>query len=92
MHKKLCQKILTALTSEKPCINKECHAPLMHRYLTFHMQDSGQYSINTEEASRLQLKLSLKQFTQEECRFGYCEKKTEQATLNENVCENDLNL
>ena len=31
----------------------------MHRYLTFHMQDSGQYSINTEEASRLQLKLSI---------------------------------
>ena len=26
------------------------------------MQDSGQYSINTEEASRLQLKLSIKQF------------------------------
>ena len=37
--------------------------PLMHRYLTFHMQDSRQYSINTEEASRLQLKLSIKQFT-----------------------------
>ena len=34
----------------------------MHWYLTFHMQDSGQYSINTEEASRLQLKLSIKQF------------------------------
>ena len=46
-----------ALTDEKPCINKEFHAPLMHRYLTFHMQDSGQYSINTEEASRMQLKL-----------------------------------
>ena len=26
------------------------HVPLMHRYLTFHMQDSGQYSNNTEEA------------------------------------------
>ena len=62
-----------ALTSEKPCINKEFHVPLMHRYLTFHMQDSGQYSINTEEASRLQLKLSIKQFTYELCRFGYCE-------------------
>ena len=36
--------------------------PLMHRCLTFHMQDSGQYSINTEKASRLQLKLSIKQF------------------------------
>ena len=65
--------------------------PLMHRYLTFHMQDSGQYSINTEEASRLQLKLSIKQFTLELCRLGYCEKMTEQATLNENVSENDLN-
>ena len=32
--------------------------PLKHRFLTFHMQDSGQYSINTEEASSLQLKLS----------------------------------
>ena len=49
-----------ALTSEKPCINKEFHAPLMHRYLTFHMQDSGQFSINAE-VSRLQLKLSIKQ-------------------------------
>ena len=48
-----------ALTSEKPCINKEFHVPLMHRYLTFHVQDSGQYSINTEEASHLQLKLSI---------------------------------
>ena len=48
-----------AFTSEKPCINKEFHVPLMHRYLTFHIQDSGQYSINTEEASRLQLKLSI---------------------------------
>ena len=66
--------------------------PLMHRFLTFHMQDSGQYSINTEEASRLQLKLLIKQFTYELCRFGYCEKMTEQATLNENVSENDLNL
>ena len=41
---------------------------------------------------RLQLKLSIKQFTQELCRFGYSEKMTEQATLNENVSENDLNL
>ena len=63
-----------ALTSEKPCLNKEFHVPLMHRYLTFHMQDSGQYYINTEEASRLQLKLSIKQFTLELCRFVYCEK------------------
>ena len=38
-----------ALTSEKQCINKEFHAPLMHRYLIFHIQDTGQYSINTEE-------------------------------------------
>ena len=51
-----------ASTSEKPCINKEFHLPLVHRYFTFHMQGSGQYSINTEEASRLQLKLSIKQF------------------------------
>ena len=74
-----------ALTSQNPCINMEFHAPLKHRFLTFHMQDSGQYSINTEEASSLQLKLSIKWFTQELCRFGYCEKMTEQATLNENV-------
>ena len=49
-----------ALTSEKPCINMEFHAPLKRRFLTFHMQDSGQYSINTEDASSLQLKLSIK--------------------------------
>ena len=39
-----------ALTSQKPCINMEFHAALKHRFLTFHMQDSGQYSINTEES------------------------------------------
>ena len=66
--------------------------PLMHRYLTFNMQDSGQYSINTEEVSSLQLKLSTKRFTYELCRFGCCEKMTMQATLSENVSENDLNL
>ena len=81
-----------ALTSEKPCINKEIHASLMHRSLTFHMQDSGQCSINTEEASSLRLKLSIKQFTEELCRFGFWKKMTEQATLNENVFENDFNL
>ena len=52
-----------ALTSENPCINMEFHEPLTHRFLAFHMQDSGQYSINTEEASSLQLKLSIKRFT-----------------------------
>ena len=26
-----------ALTSEKPCINMEFHAPLKHRFLTIHM-------------------------------------------------------
>ena len=77
-----------ALTSEKPCMNKALHVPFMHRYLNLHMQDSGQYSINTEEALRLQLKLSIEQFTSELCRFGYCEKMTEQATLNEKVTEN----
>ena len=49
-----------ALTSQKPCINKEFHVSLMHRFLTFHMQDSGQYSISTEAASSLHLKLSIK--------------------------------
>ena len=34
--------------------------PLMHGSVTFHMQDSGQYSINTEEPSSLQLKQSMK--------------------------------
>ena len=42
-----------------PCINMKFHAPLKHRFLTFHMQDSGQYSINTEEAASMQLKLSI---------------------------------
>ena len=40
----------------------------------------------------MQLKLSIKYFTQELCRFGYCEKMTEQTTLNQNVSENDVNL
>ena len=83
-----------AITREKPCINEVFHAPLMHRYLTFHMQDSGQYSINTEEASRLQLKLSIKQFTYKSYADSDIVRKkmTEQATWNENVSENDLNL
>ena len=81
-----------ALTSEKLCINMEFHAPLMHRYLTFHMQDSGQYSINTEEASCLQLKLSIKQLSKSYADSDIVKKMTEQATLNENVSGNAINL
>ena len=47
-----------ALASEKPCINKEDHVPLMHRYLTFHMQDSGQYSINSTAHKSRSLQIS----------------------------------
>ena len=65
--------------------------PLMHRYLTLYIQDSGQYSINTEEVLRLQLKLSIKQFGKSYADSDIVKKKTEQATLNENVSENDLN-
>ena len=65
--------------------------PIMHRYLTFHMQGSGQNSINTEEASRLQLKLSIKQFGRSYADSDIVKKKTEQATLYENVSENVLN-
>ena len=74
-----------ALISQKPCINMKFHAPLKHRFFTFHIQDSGQYSINTG-ASSLQLKLSINGL-----RKSYADsdnvKKTEQATLNENVRE-----
>ena len=52
------------------------------------MQKSGQYSINTDEASRLQLKLSIKQFGKSCADSDIVKKK---ATLNENVSENDLN-
>ena len=31
----------------------------MHESVTFHMQDSGQYSTKTEDASSLRLKLSI---------------------------------
>ena len=62
---------------------------LMHRYLIFHMQDSEQYFINTEEASRLQLKLSIKQFGKSYADSGIVKKKkTEQATMNENISDN----
>ena len=40
-----------ALTSIKPCTNKESHTQCMHRPMAFYMQDSGQYSMSTEEAS-----------------------------------------
>ena len=49
------------------------------------MQDSGQYSVNTEEPSRLQLQLSIKQFTQDYADSDIVKKMTEQATLIENV-------
>ena len=68
-----------ALTSEKPCINKEFQVPLMHRYLTFHMKDSGQYSINTEKASRFQLKLSIKQFGKSNADSDNVKKKKDRA-------------
>ena len=82
------------LTSEKPCItcNKEFHAPLMHRSLTFHMQNSRQYSINTEEASSLRLKLSKKSLCKSYADSNIVKKMTEQATLSENISENVLNL
>ena len=65
---------------------------LMHRYLTFHMHDSGQYLVNTEEASRLQLKLSINSLRKINADSDIVKKMTEQATLIENVIENDLNL
>ena len=79
-----------ALTSEKPCIDKEFHAPLILESLTFRMQDSGQYSINTEKASRLQLKLSIKKLRKRYADSGIMKKNkmTEQPIM----CENDLNL
>ena len=64
----------------------------MHESLTFHMQDSGQYSISTEEASGLQLKLLLKQLRKSYVDSGNVINMTEQATMSENVSENDLNL
>ena len=68
-----------ALTSEKPCINKEFHTPLIHGSVTFHMQDSGQYS-NTEEASNLQMKISIKQLRMDNADSDIV-KITEQATV-----------
>ena len=64
----------------------------MHGSLTFHMQDSGQYSINTEKASSLKLKLSIKSLRKSYASLDIVKKLTEQATLSENVSENDLNL
>ena len=81
-----------ALTSEKPCINMEFHAPLMHRYLIFHMHDSGQYSINSEGASCLQLKLSIKVYVRVMQIRILLKKNDRAATLDENVSGNDLNL
>ena len=70
--------ISRALTSEEPCINKEFHAPLMHESVTFQMHDSRQYSINTEEASGLQLKLSIQQFCKSYADSDiYCQKMTD---------------
>ena len=56
------------------------------------MQDSGQYSINTEEASCLQLKLSINSLRKSYADSDIVKKMTEQATLNENVSGNDFNL
>ena len=59
--------------------------PLMHRYLTFRMQYSGQYSITTEKASRLQLKLSINILRKSYADSDIVKKNYRAATLNENV-------
>ena len=86
LHKKLKAINSRALTGEKPCINKQFRAPIMHRSLTFRMQDSGQYSINTEKWQVCSWSYRLNSL-----RKIYANrilgKMTEQATLNENVCE-----
>ena len=67
---------------------------LIHETVTFHMQYSGQYSINTEEASSLQLKLWIKQLCKSYADSDVVKKKrmTEQATLSEHVSENDFDM
>ena len=50
------------LTNTKPCINKTIHALLMTGFAVFYMQDSWQYSINTEGIASLQLEVSMKDF------------------------------
>ena len=41
-------------------INETIHAPIISRFAPFHMQDSGQCSINTEASASLQLYVSMK--------------------------------
>ena len=79
-----------ALTSEKPCINTEFHAPLMHRYLTFHMQDSGQYQYR--RSVTFAVEAIDKTVYVRVMQIWILGKMTEQATLNENASKNDLNL
>ena len=47
------------LTNTKPCINKTIHALLMTGFAALYMQDSWQYSINTEAIASLQLEVSM---------------------------------
>ena len=53
----------------------------MHVSATSHMQVSGQYSINTEEVSCLQLKLSIKQLRKSNADSDIVKKMIEQVTL-----------
>lgn len=50
------------VTHTKPCscINKMIQALLMTYFSCFLMQDSGQYDINTEASSSLELQISMR--------------------------------
>ena len=60
------------LMSTESCINKPFYALLMTLFAPLHMQDSGQYSINTEARGSLQLYVFMKDLWHELYRFGYC--------------------
>ena len=48
------------LMNAKPCVHKTINLLIMTRFATFHVQNSGQYSINTEASASLQLYVSMK--------------------------------
>ena len=62
----------------KSNINKTIHAPIITRFVAFHMQDSGQCSINTESVVRIDERLVCKSYTDSDI-----VKIEEKATLSE---------
>ena len=81
-----------ALTSEKPCINKEFHAPLMHKVFDFSYARFRAILHQYRRSVTFAVEAIDKTVSARVMQIRILQKMTEQATLNKYVSENDLNL